>query len=244
MFPTIIVVPTETVVVTALVVVFTEIGIGVICIEELGELGFALILGLVGEGNGRIEGEVEEVGEAESTEEEDDTKVGRVEEDVEIEVKVTRVLTRDEGDASDVTVAVAVDAATVVVLVELAVTVVAKEVEVVVPVVVAVVVAAVLDGLVSGWGGAGGVVAVTVVVDWTVEVTVGKTVVLDGFTPPPLHVKPIELKKLTSAPCAIKGLPGASVYKKAFVDAATPLLTEQDPSTGIVRVTEYCEIIL
>ena len=68
-------------VVNALVVVVTGIGNGATCDEELGELGVALILGLVGDGNGKIEGEVGDVGETESTEDEDDSEVARIEED-------------------------------------------------------------------------------------------------------------------------------------------------------------------
>ena len=155
-FASVTVVPIEMVVVTGLVIVP-----GVTCEDELGELGVEKevepeegIGSIERDGTGTIEGEVGEVEEeAETTEEETDTDVGRIEEDVEVEVGVTRVLT---GDDSVVTVTV--DAATDVVIVELAVTVVAAETDdedaVLADVEAAVVdAAAELVGVVSGIGG-------------------------------------------------------------------------------------------
>ena len=150
-FPSVTVVPIETVVVTGLVIVP-----GVICEDELGELIIEDevapdeegIGSIEGEGTGIIEGEVGEFEEAESTEEEADADVGRIEGDVEREVGVTRVLTGDES-----VVTVTVDAATEVVMVELAVTVVAAEIDDEDVVMVVVAAAAVLEPEVSGIGG-------------------------------------------------------------------------------------------
>ena len=186
--PSVTVVPIEMVVVTGLVIVP-----GDTCEDELGEL----IVGeevapkeegtgrIEGDGTGIIEGEVGEVEESETTEEEADADVGRIEDDVEMEADDDRVLTEDDSE-----VTVTVDAATEVVTVELAVTVAAAEIvdetddeDATLVVVDA---ATELEPEVSGCGG-GRLVAIAVVVDRTVAVTVGVIVILVGFAPPPLH---------------------------------------------------------
>ena len=68
--------------------------------------------------------------------------------------------------------------------------------------------------------------------------------ILVGFAPPPLQLKPICLKKETSAFCAIKGPPAGITYENGPVWAGGPAVIEHVPSVATVEVTEYCEMML